>query len=184
MRFFWKVVLKLLGWQTNLTFPYHHLRKYIVIIGPHTSSWDFIIGVAYRSVLHMEKARFLGKKELFKPPFGFIFRLLGGTPVDRQHSHNLVDEVVNLFNTHDDFAIALSPEGTRARVEKLKTGFYFIAKKANVPIIMVGIDYENKKVVFSEPLLTSDNQEDDFEIILTFFRPMKGKFPEKGLGHL
>ena len=184
MRLFWKVVLKVLGWKTDSSFPYHHFRKYIIIIGPHTSSWDFIIGVAYRSVLQMEKARFLGKKELFKPPFGFIFRWLGGTPVDRQQSHNLVDEVANLFNVHDDFAIALSPEGTRTRVEKLKTGFYYIAKKANVPIIMAGLDYENKSVFFSEPVLPSHNPEHDFEIILKFFRPIKGKFPEKGLGHL
>jgi len=184
MRFFWKVVLKLLGWKTDLLFPYPHLRKYIVIVGPHTSSWDFIVGVAYRSVLRMEKARYLGKKELFKPPFGFIFRWLGGTPVDRQRSHNLVDEVASLFHGRDDFAIALSPEGTRTRVEKLKTGFYFIAKKANVPIVMVGLDYVSKKVVFSEPMVPSDNQERDFETILAFFRPIKGKYPEKGMGHL
>lgn len=173
-----------MGWQTNLVFPYNHLPKYIVIVAPHTSAWDFIIGVAYRSVLGMEKARYLGKKELFKPPFGFIFRWLGGTPVDRTSSHNLVDQVAGMFDRHEEFAIALSPEGTRQKVEKLKTGFYFIAKKAGVPIIMVGLDYEGKRVIFSEPFMPTENQEKDFEHIVAFFRPIKGKFPEKSLGHL
>jgi len=96
----------------------------------------------------------------------------------------MVEEVVKIFNSHDEFGIALSPEGTRVRVDKLRTGFYNIAKKANVPIVMVGLDFENKRAVFSQPFYASDSQEADFEHILKFFRPIKGKYPEKGLGHL
>jgi len=173
-----------MGWETNIIFPYNHLKKYVVIVGPHTSGWDFIVGVAYRSVLQMEKARYLGKQELFKPPFGFIFRWLGGTPVDRKSSNNLVDQVVEMFNSKDEFAIALSPEGTRQKVEKLKTGFYFIAKKAKVPIVMAGLDYKQKRAIFSEALYPTDNQQEDFERIHAFFRAIQGKFPGKGLGHL
>lgn len=178
-----KLTLRLFGWKTSVTFP-HYLKKYVIIVAPHTSGWDFIVGVLYRNMLRLEKAKFLGKMELFKPPFGFLFRWLGGYPVDRSKSKNMVDEVVKIFVAHEEFGLALSPEGTRARVEKLKTGFYNIAKQANVPIVMVGLDFANKQLVISEPFTTSDNQEKDFEHILKFFRPIKGKYPEKSLGHL
>jgi 1-acyl-sn-glycerol-3-phosphate acyltransferase len=176
-------ILKLMGWKSGGEFPYH-LKKYVVIVGPHTSNWDFIIGVLFRKALRLEKARYLGKKELFDPPFGFLFRWLGGYPVDRGQNKNMVEEVVKVFDSHEEFGIALSPEGTRTRVDKLRTGFYNIAKGANVPIVMVGLDFANKLVFFSEPFYVSANQEQDFEHILSFFRPIKGKYPEKGLGHL
>jgi 1-acyl-sn-glycerol-3-phosphate acyltransferase len=172
-----------MGWKPSGEFP-HHLKKYVIIVAPHTSGWDFIIGVLFRKTLKLEKARYLGKKELFDPPFGFLFRWLGGYPVDRSQNKNMVEEVVKIFDQHEEFGIALSPEGTRKRVEKLRTGFYNIAKKANLPIVMVGFDFENKRAVLSAPFYTSDNQEADFEHILKFFRPIKGKYPEKGLSHL
>lgn len=176
-------ILRFMGWKPVGVFPYH-LKKYVVIVAPHTSGWDFIIGVLFRKSLRLEKARYLGKAELFKPPFGFIFRWLGGYPVDRSSRHNMVDEVVKIFNQHEEFGIALSPEGTRQRVDRLRTGFYNIAKKANIPIIMVGLDFRNKRVILSEPLYTTDSMEEDFEKILAFFRPIEGKYPEKGLMHL
>lgn len=182
-RFLSKLILKTLGWKSANQFPYH-LKKYVIIVGPHTSNWDFVIGVLFRKALCLERARYLGKKELFDPPFGFLFRWLGGYPVDRGQNKNMVDEVVKIFNTHEEFGIALSPEGTRKRVDKLRTGFYNIAKGANVPIVMVGLDFANKQVFFSNPFYASDNQEADFEHILKFFRPIQGKTPEHGLGHL
>lgn len=183
MRFICSAIIKLIGWKAVGSFPYD-LKKYVVIVAPHTSSWDFIIGVLFRYALDIRKAKYLGKAELFKPPFGFIFRWLGGYPVDRSTSHNLVDEVVKIFNSHEEFAIALSPEGTRKRVDKLKTGFYNIAKGANVPIVMVGFDFGKKSVIISQPLETTHNQEADFKKIFDFYRPIQGKHPEKGLGHL
>lgn len=176
-------ILNLMGWRPEGVFPYH-IKKYVVIVAPHTSSWDFIIGILFRKAVSLEKAKYLGKMELFKPPFGFFFRWLGGYPVDRSSSHNLVDEVVKIFNSHDEFGIALSPEGTRTRVDRLRTGFYNIARKANVPIIMVGLDYGNKRAIFSDPFYTTDDMELDLEMIVNFFRPLKGKHPEKGLMHL
>lgn len=178
-----KLLLYLMGWKSTGVFPYH-LKKYVVIVAPHTSGWDFVIGVLFRKALRLEKAKYLGKMELFKPPFGFLFRWLGGFPVDRSQHKNMVDEVVKIFDAHEEFGIALSPEGTRTRVDKLKTGFYNIAKKANVPIVMVGLDFEHKRVILSEPFNTSENQDADVEHILKFFRPIKGKYPEKSLGHL
>lgn len=183
MRFFWRYCLKLGGWKTDLVFPYHHLKKYIIIVAPHTSNWDFIIGLAYRNLLGLDKVKFLGKKELFRFPFGILFRKLGGIPADRQHHTNLVEEVVRIFSMYPEFALALSPEGTRRRVEKLRTGFYFIAARAQVPIVPVGIDWKNKTAVFGSPVLPGD-QEKDFESILSFYRNISGKYPAKGLMHL
>jgi 1-acyl-sn-glycerol-3-phosphate acyltransferase len=178
-----RLIIQLIGWKAVGSFP-SYLKKYVVIVAPHTSGWDFIIGVLFRYALDIQKARYLGKQELFEPPFGFIFRWLGGYPVDRSGNHNMVDEVVNIFNRHDEFAIALSPEGTRKRVDKLKTGFYNIAKGAQVPIVMVGFDFAQKKVIISEPFATTENQQNDFKKIIEFFGPIQGKHPEKGLGHL
>jgi 1-acyl-sn-glycerol-3-phosphate acyltransferase len=162
MKLLWRLFLRSKGWNTPESFPYHHLKKYIIIVGPHTSNWDFVIGVAYRNILDMNYVRFLGKAELFKPPFGWIFQALGGIPVDRKANHNLVDVVASLFVERESFAIAIAPEGTRKKVEKLKTGFYYIAAKASVPIIMVGLDYKHKTLRFSEPLYPS-SQAQDFE---------------------
>jgi len=180
MRFLWKSYLKIFGWNTSLTFPYHHLGKYVLIIAPHTSNWDFIIGLAYRSLLGLNHVRFLGKKELFAFPFAYFFRMLGGIPVDRHHSSHMVDDVVKFFEYNSAFALALSPEGTRSRVEKLRTGFYYIATKAKVPIVMVGLDWKNRTLIFGRPFL-AEEQSKDFDHIVKFYRPVYGKYPEKGL---
>ncbi|MEK7200340.1 MAG: 1-acyl-sn-glycerol-3-phosphate acyltransferase, partial [Bacteroidota bacterium] len=135
MRLIWSLFLRLMGWSLKGTFPYH-IKKCVMIVGPHTSSWDFVIGIAFRSKVRITHTKFLGKAELFRGPFGFIFRKLGGFPVERFEQHNMVEEAAALFENHDSFVLALSPEGTRKKVERLRTGFYHIAKKAGVPIVM------------------------------------------------
>jgi 1-acyl-sn-glycerol-3-phosphate acyltransferase len=182
-RWFWKFFLQLKGWKTEYNFP-TQLKKCVLIVAPHTSSDDFLIGCALRSVFNIPEAKFLGKAELFKPPFGFIFRWLGGTPVNRNSKQNLVEQVVAKFNATDNFKVGISPEGTRKKVTQLKTGFYYIAQQANVPIVMVGLDFENKQAVISEPLYTTNNVNADLKIILDFFAPIKGKIPENGLQDL
>jgi 1-acyl-sn-glycerol-3-phosphate acyltransferase len=183
MRFFWKLYLRLGGWKVKGQFPYH-LKKMVLVVAPHTSWVDFVVGVAFRSELKIEQAKFLGKAELFKGPFGFLFRWMGGTPVDRVSKHNMVDQVVERFNSNDSFLLALSPEGTRKRVEKLRTGFYYIAKKAAVPILMIGLDFENRQLVIGEAFTTTDDEAADFKKILDFFALIKGKKPANGLKHL
>lgn len=168
-----------MGWSLSGSMP--DFKKYVIAIAPHTSGWDFIIGVLARSALRIEHARYLGKSQLFKPPFGWIFRWLGGTPVDRSSSHDVVDQVVKIFNEHDRFVLALAPEGTRKKVEKLKTGFYYIAKKANVPIVPVGFDFSLKKIIVGEPLIPSEDFDSDMKKLLTFYATIKGKIPELGL---
>lgn len=181
IRAFWKRYLKSGNWTIVGDIP-KDLEKYVIIVAPHTSNWDFIIGLAVRSVKRM-KTKFLGKKELFKFPFGFIFRWLGGYPVDRSESQNIVDVVAGIFDEHEEFSIALSPEGTRSKVDRLRTGFYHIAKKANVPIVMAAIDYAEKKVIFDQPFYPK-TEENDFSRIINFYKDVKGKYPENGIKHL
>ena len=132
-KLFWKLYWKLSGWKVNGRWP-PDVRKAVIIVGPHTSSWDVVTGMAARSVIPIPHAHYLGKKELFKGPFGWFFRATGGVPVDRDSKNRLVDQVVEEFNIRENFILALSPEGTRKRVDRLKTGFWHIAKQANVPV--------------------------------------------------
>ena len=125
--------------------------------------------------------KYLGKKELFRPPFGWIFRTLGGYPVDRSRNSNLVDAIVEIFDSKEEFIIALAPEGTRKYVGKLKTGFYYIAQKAQIPIVMVGFDYSKKEVIISDPFYTSNDIDTDMPKIMIFFDGISGKNPENGL---
>jgi 1-acyl-sn-glycerol-3-phosphate acyltransferase len=179
----WILFFKARGWKVVGQYP-HHLAKMVIIVAPHTSSADFWLGLGIRSYVGMKGVRYLGKNSLFRPPFGFIFRWLGGTPVDRSSRNHLVDQVVEKFNQHRQFVIALSPEGTRQKVERMRTGFYFIAKKAAVPIVMVAFDFGKRQVVFAEPFLASNNEAADFKGILDFFAPVQGKVPALGMGHL
>lgn len=181
----WLLILwwKLSGWKVKGVFP-DHVKKFVIAVGPHTSAWDIVVGMAAREAVPIPKAYFLGKKELFDGPFGWFFRMVGGTPVDRSSSHGMVEQAAAKFSTQDVFRLALSPEGTRKKVEKLRTGFYYIAKTAGVPILPVGMDFKNKTLVFGELMTLSDNESEDFKKIAQFFAPIEGKLPEQGMSHL
>tara|TARA_R110001599_G_scaffold37675_2_gene116485 strand:- start:2791 stop:3324 length:534 start_codon:yes stop_codon:yes gene_type:complete len=161
------------GWKLVNDFP-RGIKKYVIIAAPHTSWQDFPIGILARNTAGI-KINFIGKDSLFKGPFGFVFRSLGGTPVNRSESNNLVDAIIKVFNSKEEFRLALSPEGTRKKVEKWKTGFYYIAKGAKVPIVMATLDYKNKQVKISEPYYTTDDKEKDFEYFQSFFKPEMAK---------
>jgi 1-acyl-sn-glycerol-3-phosphate acyltransferase len=160
------------------------VKKCVIIAGPHTHWMDFPVGLAYRSLLRLKNAYFLGKKELFDGPFGFFFRWVGGIPVDRFSKHNVVDQVVDILSKESEIMIALSPEGTREKVDRIRTGFYHIAKKAGIPIVMIGLDFGNRGIEVSEPFYTGDNEKADFDRILNFFSPIQGKIPSKGMADL
>jgi 1-acyl-sn-glycerol-3-phosphate acyltransferase len=177
---FW---MKMTGWKMTGIFP-DHISKMVIAVGPHTSAWDVVIGLGTRSIVPIKQAYFLGKKELFAGPFGWFFRALGGTPVDRSSSQGMVAQVAEKFTQHDVFRLAMSPEGTRKKVDKLRTGFYHIAKLANVPILLVGFDFSKKEVIFGELIYPSADEAADFTKILSFFAGVEGKIPELGLKHL
>lgn len=164
-----------MGWKISGKFPFH-IKKCVVAVVPHTSWHDFYIGILVRTIWNAE-INFVGKKSLFKAPHGWYFRWMGGSPIDRTKSTDFVTATANIFDKKDVFRLALAPEGTRKKVQKLKTGFYYIAKAADVPILMVAFDFENKQVKIAEPITTSDDVEADFEKINAFFKGVKGKVP-------
>ena len=170
------ILFRLLGWKLINDFP-QDIKKYVVIAAPHTSWIDFPIAILAR-MASGTMVNFIGKGSLFKGPFSFLFVYLGGTPVDRSKSNNLVDAIINIFNSRDEFRLALSPEGTRKKVEKWKTGFYYIAKGANVPIVMATLDFGQKQMKISKAYNTTDNIEKDFNHFHDFFNNAKGRNPE------
>lgn len=183
LRLLWKLYWKLSGWKVRGQFP-HEQKKALMIVAPHTTWKDVLVGFSGRAVLDIPHARFLGKKELFDGPFGWLFRWLGGTPVDRFSSQGMVGQVVEMFRTNEKFLLAMAPEGTRKRVDKLRSGFYHIANTAQVPLLMVGLDFGKKELVLSEPFFTTGNETADLHQIIQFFARFQGAVPEQDLRHL
>ncbi|MFY0605396.1 MAG: lysophospholipid acyltransferase family protein [Cyclobacteriaceae bacterium] len=176
---FYKFWFQFFGWKVSGSKP--DLKKFVLIVAPHTSNYDFFVGLAARSISDL-KSNFLAKKSLFTIPLvGWIMRSFGGYPVDRSRKTNLVDQVVELFNTQDEFVITITPEGTRSYNPNWKTGFYRIATKAKVPIVLVSFDFEKKVVEFLEPFHPSGDLENDIEYIKSYYRTKKGRHPEKGV---
>lgn len=169
---------KFLGWQLagNVTMSKDTIKKAVIIGAPHTSWHDFYIALLMRQVIGI-KSNFVAKKELFKWPFKYYFKAIGGAPLDRRPGQNKVEAIAKLFESRDEFRLALSPEGTRMKVVEWKTGFYYIAKKANVPIIMFTFDFEHKQNKISEPFFPTEDLEADFKYMRSFFEGVKGKVP-------
>ncbi|MGB5362212.1 MAG: 1-acyl-sn-glycerol-3-phosphate acyltransferase [Aureibaculum sp.] len=164
-----------MGWKIINDFP--KLDKFLIIAAPHTSWQDFPIALLAKYATSL-KANYIGKDSLFKPPFGFIFRWLGGAPVNRSKNTNLVQAIVDIYNSKDRFVLGMSPEGTRQKVDQWKTGFYYIAKGAKIPIVMATIDFGNKQLKISEPYYVTDDMESDFKHFHSYFEGVKGKHPE------
>jgi 1-acyl-sn-glycerol-3-phosphate acyltransferase len=173
------IYFKILGWNVvgNTNFSKDTIKKSIIIGVPHTSWHDFYIGVLLRSVTGI-KTNYVGKKALFKFPYGWIFRMLGGAPVERKSNENQVEAIARLFEEKEMFRMTMAPEGTRKKVEEWRTGFYYIAKAAKVPIIMFTFDFKNKQNKISEPFYTTDDKEADFKFMKAFYKDVIGKVPE------
>lgn len=163
--------LKLAGWKLEGAPP--HEKKYVLIAVPHTSNWDFPITLAMAFLFKFD-IFWMGKDSLFVGPFGPILRWLGGIPVDRAQSTNLVQQTINAFNKNDELVVTIPPEGTRSRVEKWKTGFYYIALGANVPIALGFLDYKRKVGGFGPTFYPTGNLEQDIADIRKFYAPISG----------
>ena len=170
------ILLKLWGWKIESVFP-KDIKKSVIIVIPHTSNWDFPIGILLRPIIHL-KTNFVGKKSLFNFPLGILMRALGGVAVDRSKHSNFVDAVVEVYNNHDQFSLTLTPEGTRSKVKTLKSGFYYIAYKAQVPIVCAKFDWGKKVLGFSAPFYPTGDYEKDLPKILEYFKGIKGRIPE------
>lgn len=167
-----------MGWKIVGTID-ENIKKCVMMIMPHTSAHDFYLGVFTRAITGLEM-NFVGKKELFAFPLGYYFRYMGGEPLDRKGGINKVDLIAAIFSRRETFRLAVAPEGTRNKVDQLKTGFYYIALKANVPIVPVAFNFGKKEVNLGAPLMPIGNIEEDLTILKKHFKGVEGKIPEKG----
>jgi 1-acyl-sn-glycerol-3-phosphate acyltransferase len=168
----------LMGWKIEGDFN-QEIKKSVLMVMPHTSWHDFYVAIICRGAVGSE-INWIGKKELFRFPFNYFFKVLGGVPLDRTGGLNKVEAIAKIFETKETFRLGLSPEGTRKKVEVLKTGFYYIALAAKVPIIPVSINFEKKVVVFGNPYNPTGNIESDLQILNKHFLDAKGKIPQNG----
>jgi 1-acyl-sn-glycerol-3-phosphate acyltransferase len=174
----WKLILRCSGWKVTGYEKLHQLPKYVIAIAPHTSNWDFIVGIIVKFSLGLRKVKYLGKESLFKFPHGFLFYILGGFPVPQSTSQNQVQSYIQFFNRHKEFAIVLSPEGSRKKVDRLKTGYYYIAKGAGVPVIPSIMNYKTRTVSFLEPFYPGQDIPGDLQHLNNLFHSDVGKYPE------
>lgn len=172
----WYGLFRLLGWDLTGRLP--TVPKYVVIVAPHTSSWDVPIGFIASRSFPFGFPYWMAKDSLFRWPLGPIIRALGAIAVNRRSSHNYVQQIVDEFAQRDVFLLALAPEGTRSKTEYWKSGFYHIALAANVPVSMAFLDFEHKLVGFGPTIMLSGDVEADMAIIRDFYSGIKGYRPE------
>lgn len=169
------LLLKRMGWTINITQQLSD--KFIICLAPHTSNWDFIIGQLYSGAVGL-KCNFLMKKEWFFWPLGPIFKKLGGIPVWRDRHSSMTDNLANTALRMEQFHLCITPEGTRKPNPDWKKGFYFIAQKADIPILLYGADYERKLIQCTETFIPTGDIEGDMIHIKEYFKDFKGKHPE------
>ena len=167
------------GWNVSGTMP--KLPKYLLVVAPHTSNWDFLVGLLYRAITDDFNPKYVGKKELFVWPIGYLFRALGGYPVERSKNTNFVDTMVSVYNSNEEFITTITPEGTRKYNEKWKTGFYYIAKKANVPVVKIGFDFKKKIIEINEPEYITKGVDETIKAYKNYFKQFEGKNPKDGV---
>ncbi|MGM0647092.1 MAG: 1-acyl-sn-glycerol-3-phosphate acyltransferase [Bacteroidota bacterium] len=166
-----------MGWKIKGGFD-KDIRRSVLVIAPHTSNWDFVIGRLVFNVLRLN-VRFLIKKEAFVFPLGSLLRHWGGIPVERHKKTNLVDQVAAHFKNSNELIIAITPEGTRSRVKHWKKGFYYIAKKADVPIVLGYLDYAKKEVGLGPVIKPGGDYQQDAHIMKTFYQNKTAKHPDQ-----
>ena len=172
------IFFNLMGWKIVGTID-KDLKKCVMMVLPHTSAHDFYLGIFTRGITGLEM-NFVGKKELFRFPLGSYFRYMGGEPLDRSGGLNKVDSIAAIFERKEVFRLAVAPEGTRNKTNELKTGFYYIALKANVPIVPVAFDFGKKEVNLGKPVYPTGDLDSDLAVLKKHFVGVKGKIPEKG----
>jgi 1-acyl-sn-glycerol-3-phosphate acyltransferase len=167
-------VLKWSGWQVQGQLP-SHAQKSVLIAAPHTSNWDLPMTLMVAFALEL-RPRWMGKASIFRWPFGPLMRWLGGIPVDRSQSNNLVASSAQAIrDAAEPLQLIVPPEGTRSKTRHWKTGFYYIAHSAQVPIVMAYMDYANKRSGLGPLFEPTGDVEADMTKIKAFYQPFKGK---------
>lgn len=168
------VILKVMDWKIReVPIP---SSKYILIGAPHTSNWDFFIGFMAMTAVGL-KLGWVGKHTIFRKPFGWFMKWLGGIPVDRGRSRNFVEQVVQSFASHEKLIVAIAPEGTRKKTEYWKSGFYHIAHTAGIPIVLGFVDYGKKTGGFEKFIIPTGEMEKDLTFISDYYKSVTAKFP-------
>lgn len=171
-----KLILRLNGWRVEGDWP--KVPKMVIIFAPHTSNWDFVYAMS--AILSRGyKPNYLGKKSLFWGPLGWFMRWMGGIPVNRGRSYNMVEQTVRAIQASETMMLGIAPEGTRSHSGYWRSGFYHIAHQANVPIVFFSLDYRKKLARFGEGILPSGDIQADMEKIRPFFEGVQGKFPNQ-----
>ena len=169
-----RAVLRLLGWRIEGEVP--DLPKFVIAVAPHTSNWDFVVGIAAMFALDLRLA-FLGKHTLFRGPLAALMRGIGGIPVDRSNPHGVVAEAVLAFGKADRRILALAPQGTRSRGAAFKSGFLHIARGARVPVLLAALDYEERCVRLGPTVSPGDDVEVELKRIAAHFAGVRGNHP-------
>ncbi|WP_394173971.1 lysophospholipid acyltransferase family protein [Thalassotalea litorea] len=169
-----KKALAVCGWQLSGTFP--NEPKLLLIVAPHTSNWDFFVGLAAKWALNL-RVSFLGKDAVFKGPIGWWMRKIGGIAIDRSAPHGVVGQMVEEFNSRDELLLVIAPEGTRKKVPEWKKGFMFIARDAQIPVLPVEFDFKHKRIVFYPTCHIDSDVESQLQTIKALFSAEKAKRP-------
>jgi 1-acyl-sn-glycerol-3-phosphate acyltransferase len=168
------IAMRLTGWRIAGEFP--NLRQFVVIVAPHTSNWDFFVGVMAMFAIGF-RGTFLGKNTLFRWPTGGVMRWLGGVPVDRDNPNNLVQQTIEYFRSRPQLLLALSPEGTRKKLPAWRTGFWYVAEGAGVPIVPVAFDYPAKLITIFPPVATTGDIDADIARLRSHYNARMAKHP-------
>ncbi len=171
-----RLLLMLTGWKSEGARP--TARRFVIIAAPHTSNWDLLYFLAF-SALYGVKPSFMAKHTLFRWPMGPVMRLVGGIPIVRHRRENVVDEMAGILRNSEDLALTVPAEGTRSYSDHWKSGFYHIARKAEVPIVLSFLDYERKVGGFGPEILPSGDLRADMKVIRDFYADKKGRYPER-----
>ena len=169
------IITKIMGWKVIDPFPV--IPKCVLVVAPHTSNWDFIVGkLAYNSL--GRQANFLIKDEWFFFPFNIFFNKIGGIPVNRDRNESLTTKLADAFEEREWMHLGITPEGTRKPVKEWKMGFYLIAMKANVPILLIGLDYGKKEIRVLDVYYPTGDYNKDIVEIKEYYKDIKAKKPE------
>jgi len=165
-----------LGWQIDGTVP--RGTSCVICVAPHTSNWDFIVGYAAKMAVGID-AHWLGKHTLFRGPMGPLLRAMGGIPIDRRAAHGVVEQAAEWFSRESHLMLGVTPEGTRRKVDRWKTGFYHIARHAGVPIWPVALDWGTHTLRLGPLYQTTKDEAADLLGLQDFFRRVRGKHPDQ-----
>ncbi len=171
-----QLLLRLFNWESSVTVAIP--SKCVICVAPHTSNTDFFIAKLFYTAIGEAQPSFLMKKEWFFFPLSYLLKAMGGIPVNRKKKQSMTEQMAEEFQSHEKFHLAIAPEGTRKKNPNWKTGFYYIAQTAHVPILLAYIDYASKKIGIGKIIFPSGDEKRDMHDIKEFYKHFKGKHPE------